>query len=450
MIASGSPIAAQRTSIRGIAANARRDERGWVLIEVVWSVVVLGVVIGSVLMSLNSSTVASGLSRARSVAATLAEQDQERLRSYRVIDLSNFYETRTVTLSGRTYTVTSLTEWVRDSNGEPLSCTNASTSADYIVMTSSVTSASLTSHTVRMSSLLAPPVGSFGPSQGTLGVQVYDRAATPVPMVPITISGPDSAVLPTNELGCAIFGYVPAGSYGVTINRAGWVDPAGNTLVSRSGTVTGGNVNTVTTQYDRAASVAVTFETTAPGDSAPRSSSARSVTAANSGVPPEGARYFTAAARQSTLTAANLFPFASGYSLYAGSCQAANPQNYVPDYFEANAGLVQTDPAGGYAVRLRLPPVNVRVTRFGVPYASSRVVLTPTDTSECPERIVATANAAGALVDPGMPFGSYSICADDGSRRVTVSGVGNTTLEGTPPVELPITSLSVLGTCATS
>jgi hypothetical protein len=45
------------------------------------------------------------------VATTLAEQDQERLRSYRAVDLSNFYQTRAVALGARTYSVTSLTEW---------------------------------------------------------------------------------------------------------------------------------------------------------------------------------------------------------------------------------------------------------------------------------------------------------------------------------------------------
>jgi Tfp pilus assembly protein PilV len=187
-----------------------RREDGWIIVEVVWSALILLIVVSAVLTALNTSTAASGLSRSRSVATTLAEQDQERLRSYRAVDLSNFYETRTVGLGARTYFVTSLTEWVRDSNGEPVSCTNGTVNADYLLVSSSVTSPTLAGRTARIRTLFAPPVGSFGPTQGTLAVKLEDYLAAPVPNVDVAITGPDSALLPTNGLGCAIFGYIPA------------------------------------------------------------------------------------------------------------------------------------------------------------------------------------------------------------------------------------------------
>ncbi|MEA2232646.1 MAG: hypothetical protein QOD83_2462 [Solirubrobacteraceae bacterium] len=426
--------------------NGRRED-GWIIVEVVWSALILLIVVSAVLTALNTSTAASGLSRSRSVATTLAEQDQERLRSYRAVDLSNFYETRTVGLGARTYFVTSLTEWVRDSNGEPVSCTNGTVNADYLLVSSSVTSPTLAGRTARIRTLFAPPVGSFGPTQGTLAVKLEDYLAAPVPNVDVAITGPDSALLPTNGLGCAIFGYIPAGSYNVALDKPGWVDAAGTTQVTKSGTVTGGNVNAITLQYDRAAQIAVTFDTAAAGAAAASSSSATSITVANSGVPPSGERRFTSSTRQSTINATGLFPFSSGYAVYAGSCPGANPQADDPAYFQSHPGFVQTSPAGSYAATVRVPAINLAVTRLGLPVQGAHVVLTATGAG-CSERTVATTGAGGALVQPGMPFGTYSVCADDGVRRVTAPDVDNTSPDGTLAIALELVLSGGFGVCS--
>jgi hypothetical protein len=74
-------------------------------VEVVWSALVLTIVVVAVLSGMDTAAISSGLSRARSTGATLAEQDQERLRSMRAVDLSNYTERRTVNLGGGPYAV---------------------------------------------------------------------------------------------------------------------------------------------------------------------------------------------------------------------------------------------------------------------------------------------------------------------------------------------------------
>ena len=79
----------------------------------------------------------SGKNKSRSVAASLAEQDQERLRSFKANDLNNLEETQTHTVGGVNYTVESETEWVRDANGI-VSCTTDSTQAEYMKLVTRV------------------------------------------------------------------------------------------------------------------------------------------------------------------------------------------------------------------------------------------------------------------------------------------------------------------------
>ena len=60
-----------------------RHQDGFALIEVIVSAAILAVVALAVLSGLDGASASSARERARAVSASLAEQDQERLRSYR-------------------------------------------------------------------------------------------------------------------------------------------------------------------------------------------------------------------------------------------------------------------------------------------------------------------------------------------------------------------------------
>ena len=77
-----------------------------------------------------------------------------------------------------------------------------------------------------MSSLVAPPAGALG-TQGTLAVSVKNASGGPVVNLPVAISGTASRSGVTNQEGCVVFSLIPAGTYAVTLDSAGWVDRTG-------------------------------------------------------------------------------------------------------------------------------------------------------------------------------------------------------------------------------
>jgi Tfp pilus assembly protein PilV len=57
------------------------DERGVTLVETLISTVILAIVVGAVLTTIDASGRTAAVNKNRSVAATLAEQDQQRMRA---------------------------------------------------------------------------------------------------------------------------------------------------------------------------------------------------------------------------------------------------------------------------------------------------------------------------------------------------------------------------------
>ena len=173
-----------------------------------------------------------------------------------VTALSNYHPTsRTVPVGTVNYTVMSRADWVRDTTGATQSCTNDSTQADYLKISSTITSnvVGTAIKPVTVSSIVAPPVGAFAANQGTLAVKVLDSRSNPVVGMNVSITGARNLSDLTNTSGCAVFAYVPTGSYHVLLNTAGWVNPSNQTAVDVTQVVSANVVNVATVQYDRAA-----------------------------------------------------------------------------------------------------------------------------------------------------------------------------------------------------
>jgi Tfp pilus assembly protein PilV len=403
-------------------------EHGVTLVETLISAAILIVVLFSVLATIDTASSTTAVNRARTVAAALAEQDQERMRGMRATDLSNYHVTRAVPQSGVTYTVESRSEWVRDATSGAESCTANARQADYMRITSTVTSpvAGTRIKPVAMSSLVAPRVGSFGPNQGTLAVQVKNELDGPVPGMPVSITGPAGLNDVTNQQGCAVFGRIPTGSYAVQVSRPGWVDPAGNRTIDTSGTVSAGTVN----------SVPVRFDTSVGG--ARQGATSPSVSAANPGVP-GGVRVFpaeTAPAAAGSIDATELFPFPDGYSFYSGTCADSAPTQHVPNYYASNPGFLRVGAGGNASVTVREPALNLRITdgpneHSAAPFRQAYVVITSTAPGCSDTYVFDGLRPNGTLPEPGLPFGPYTICADDRNvaaspettRYVTLSGI---------------------------
>ena len=277
---------------------------------------------------------------------------------------------------------------------------------------------------ITMASLVAAPIGAFAANQGTLGVQVNDRDGNGVPGVSVSISGPATVDNPTNAVGCAIFAYVPAGSYTVTLNQTGWVDPAGRTISTKNPAVTAGTVSIETMPYDRASSVAVSFDTVTARDGLVPAK-ATAVSGSNANVPavaplPAGLRTWGSGPTfKSSISATGMFPFDDGYGMYGGGCSGADPTNdpLFSDYYDTNTDeFVHPEPGqAAPAINLRLPSTNVKVLRNGAPITNNSVHIVLTSRSPgCTEKFSFdnATDAAGWMTEPALPFGDYTLCVD--------------------------------------
>jgi type II secretory pathway pseudopilin PulG len=422
-----------------------------VLLEVVFGAALILVVLTAVLMSMDVSTAASQLHRNRALAADLAQQDQERMRSMAITSLSNYHTTRDVSLSGTTYTVTSNADWVRDASGA-VGCTADQTNADYLALTSSVRWPGMAPSTqpVVIEGLATPTPGAFNTGQGTAAVQVTDRGGLPVRGVDIALDVAPPLSNVTDANGCAVFANVTAGTYTLTGTAPGRVDMAGNSTFSMSAAVAARSTRLLAATYDTAATAVIAFDTQVGSTVLP--ASARSVRVSAPGLPSPGTRTFVPpVVPASTVTVGSLFPFTGGYAVYAGTCTSADPRRSPTldaTYFDSHPGQIQTDPGGAPTVTVRVPAINVHVRVLTgstyTPVAGANVRVASTS-SNCDTFPIQQTDATGALPLPGHPFGSYTLCVDDGNRHV-VSGiaVANTNPAGTPvtTVTLPSTQSS--------
>lgn len=393
--------------------SERSHEAGFALIETIVAALLLVVIALAVLSSLDAATKTAGANKGRTVASALAEQDQERMRGLSVTQLSNLRGQQTITVGGAAYTVDSRAEWVRDSTGATESCTASATQSDYIRITSTVTSAIVGSATrpVTVQGLVSVPVGSFGPNQGTLTIKVIDRDGNPVKNMGVTGSGPQALSDLTNDLGCAVFGFIPIGAYTAQLNASNWVDIARNQISTANVTVAAGTVVTKTMQYDKAAQIHPTFIDS--GGVAVNTMGATKLRMTNPSVP-TGFPDTDVAAGQPGGAVTSLFPFNSAYVIYPGSCDKANPALYSGQ----SAASKLLDPAEDWTPQLRLPTIRVTVTDGGTPVKDATVKINGTSAGCIGDQaVVPTATNTSGVASIPMPYGTYAVCAVFGSKR---------------------------------
>jgi Tfp pilus assembly protein PilV len=408
-------------AFREICSSLRsrlRPERGFALIEVVVSAALLLVVAGGVLAGIEGPSMISGKNEVRGQAAALAQQDQERMRAMPFSSLIGYTQTTPVTVQGVTYSRYSKASWVRDNNDTD-SCTipGDDTSGDYLKIVSRVTAPGGQTP-VQLDSLLAQPPGG-GSTKGTLAVQLKDQLDQPVVGQSVSIAGPESQTASTNSVGCAVFGLVQQGTYTITFSRTGWVDPSAINAVSRTTSVTAGSTTIVNHSYAQAGHINVAVDTKV-GAAAAAASPAKAVMVANGGIP-AGTLTFpapAAPAQGSSSFALDVFPFPSGYGVWAGTCTSGDPTKYGLPGVTAAPG-----PGATVAVTVRQPAITI-TGATGVPgvspatYATpsgSHLVYTSIDPGCGEKRSQNTTAANGVMSYPGMPYGNYKLCGDQGS-----------------------------------
>jgi type II secretory pathway pseudopilin PulG len=409
-----------------------RAQSGFALIEVVVSAALLLVVASGVLAGIEGPARTSAKDESRSQATDLAQQDQERMRSMTFGSLVGYTQTTPITVGGITYSRYSSAVWIHD-NGDPDSCntqSNANT-GDYLKITSRVTPPATSGPPVQVDSLMAAPPGQYS-NKGTLAVLLTNHLNQPVVGQSVSIAGPVNMTVPTNSIGCAVFGAVDRGNYTVTFSRAGWVDPAAVTAVSIPTSVTANSTTIVPHLYAPSGRINVTVDTKA-GAAAPVLSPAKAVMVSNGGIP-TGTLTFNAPATPPegvSSFALDVFPFTSGYNVWAGSCTANDPTK-----FSAGPYTATPPAAGSTSVTVWQPALNVTVTRGGNPWQNAHVRITNTD-GTCPGTVTTTTTSAGKLAPagspgPGFPYGNYRVCADDArpQTRFAQTNVADTVQAG--------------------
>lgn len=407
--------------IVGLATARVVSEGGATLIEVLVSSLCLALIAIGTLSAFDAAGRLSADEQHRSQANDLAQQDQDRLRSMTVAQLSSLNQTQTVTVGGNSFTITSTGQFVSDST-DTSSCNASTGGADYIKTTSTVTWPGMGSRpAVVAESEITPPIG------GDLVVKVVDSQGNPVPNMTVTGTGVAPVSSTTGTDGCSIFGGLNAGAENVSVSQAGYVDKDGNTsppASQQATTIVAAATARKSFQYDRAGQITATFDTKYGG--IVHASSADQLTMFNNNMTLPSFRWAgTLSTYQSTQTATGMFPFTSAYTVYAGSCLSDAPSQNG----QSSDPSVVVPQGGNAPVLLHLPAILLSVysgtlASHGSLVSKPHVILTdqncggspPTQGGSPAIEHVPTTTTTGSLADPGQPYGTYTVCADNGTK----------------------------------
>jgi Tfp pilus assembly protein PilV len=439
-----------------VALPATDAQAGFALLEVLISAVILALIVTATFTGFDVANRATASERAHAQADVLAQQDEDRLRSLQINELSGLNATRTVTYNGTVYTINSTGEFLADSTESP-SCVKEAGSASYVRTTSKVTWPALGSRSpVVETGLITPPIG------GELLVQVFDGTGKGVSGMIVEATGPTpSGALvsgTTGANGCVIFSAMKEGEYSVTTHQAGYVDKDGNSeppASQRVASVTTGSTTKKQFQFAKAGALTVNFVTT--GTATPEGDQ---FLIYNNGMTTPFTRTFGTLGTYfaSITTAMTLFPFGepgppaiSPYTVWAGTCASNKPSaNGQP---ESSNPAVNVLPGLTVPVNVPVPAVNFQVFGGKTGEEGEKVgAFTGTLTDEGCENKVRSFSASVALngeFHKAMPYGSkYSLCvaskAKVGSpleyRRLRGTSVANNLATGTALVKIFLSS----------
>jgi Tfp pilus assembly protein PilV len=413
------------TDMTSTPSRSISDERGSLLIEVLVSAVLVAVIGVALFGALNSAAKVSGKSKTRAGAAAVAQDDQERLRATPVAVLNNLRQHRDPVVMGKiAYVVDSRADWIADAKGAT-DCTANGAAADYLKITSTVTAKNIPLKPVVVTSTVTPAPGTFTSDEGSLAVSVTAADGHGVGGITVTIAGPATDVQVTDSNGCAFFGYEPVGGYNVTAAGSGYVDPNGNATATGTASIGSQTVATLPLNYDQAGQVKVSFKTD-PDDRAEIPTKQGSVGFANAGVTINGGVRFFADTSvpppTSITTTPTLFPFPAAYSVFAGDCANNNaPSGATPDPLAVLPGKLD------HTLDVHVPALNIIGQVDGTAKPDMRVLIKSTTSGCTPKTYPTRATiASGRIDDPGLPYGTYSVCVDSTGLTSTTRKVTST------------------------
>lgn len=401
----------RRRPLGRLCVRLARDERGFTIIEVVIAMLVFTVLIGAIATSQGSTMNLIRTDRHRSVAANLAADEMDTVRSTDFTDLP-VGQTQTVRdVDGIQYTVTRESSWV--TAGATSGACDAPSGADpaYLHVEVAVTWPVMSGvQPVRSSTIVTPPVGTYDENSGHIAVKVVDRDALPASGIQVSIAGPQNQSQVTTSDGCAFFAFLTPGTYTVTASATGYVDDQGVAAPTQPASVVVGGTTSILFMYDRAATLELTLLGKDTGSAAPVSVA---VALYNSHIQPTGIQVFAGSGSPRQIT--GLFPYADGYEAWAGDCADADPVFYGA----ARDAPIATEPGQVTSGTVLLPEIRVTVqqdlgggTMAPVPDRQVDVLHGPDP--GCPAGAtfpIGTTDAQGELVF-AVPYGTWTVNVD--------------------------------------
>ena len=459
--------------IRRRVSGHAQEEAGFTMVEMVIAIFIFAMVITGVGVGMSSALNLTRQNRNRSIAANLASQQMDTVRTTDFTTLDQMTQlvqpttiTPTPTIEGVPYTITQNTHWVRknDTGASAGPCQSPPTAANplaYIAVTTTVTWADMHGVLpVKSNTVISPPVGVYDQTEGHIRVTVLTAAGAPVSGATVTIANPSAGVSDTATTGadgCAFFEYKPIGAYTVTLSSAlGKVDGQGSTTPVQNVTVKSASTSTVQFLFDSAASLALTLTPKTPGYLTPATAgyavpTTVPVMLGNTALQPSGKLLYSTPTGL-TRTIPNLFPYASGFQAWAGRCSDADPQGvtslgapYYPGATRDSA--IAMTPGSTSSGTVTMPSTSLQFRRTSSGSASYTVIAIHTAATDagCPvaesytlANPITMAQNVTVAVNVSLPYGAWTIQVKSGasvraSELITLSPL-NATWPVTPAV----------------
>ena len=385
-----------------------RADSGFTMIEVAVAILIFGLLIGAVASMQGSTLHLIRNNRHRSVAANLAAQEMDTVRSTPFANLVVGQLVSTTTIDGTQYTITRESQWVpKNASAGACDAPQGSVPAYLRVNVAVEWPVMRGVQPIQAQTLITPPQGTYDSNSGHLSVRVLDRDGQPEEGVQVSISGPETASQFTSSDGCVFFAFLTAGAYGVTASKAGYVSDQGVAMPTQSVTVVNGTIASLSFLYDQAATLNLTLVGKDAGAPPP---SAVDLTLFNTSILPSGT--MVRAGGGATRSITGLVPFSSGYSVWAGRCADADPA-FHSGGVRPNPSAV--DPGAATSDTVLMPEVRVIVTVGGVPSPDRSIAAVHAPATGCPSGHnfgMGVTNATGELTF-ALPYGSWQIRVDN-------------------------------------
>jgi hypothetical protein len=370
------------------------------LLEVVISALLVGLITIGTFSAFDAAGKSTAGTRAHAQAVQIAGQDEERLRGLTTTQLAQLDSVETARaengdcleevsgawrywskgstsfcenptgLSGNAYsstvfTVTSSTSYVTAEKGAEkaaFTCEKTGGAASYLQTTSSVAWPSLgTRPAVSQSSIVTVP------TSGVLLVKVVNQNNEPVEGATVKVTGTSVSLTQTTpSAGCVIFGGLPAEAVEVNASKSTWVDHQGKSPPQAPPplTLSTTSVTETTFKIGEPGSIVVEFESN--GSTTGVTSDTFYAGQAEIKSPSDFVGGTAGAYASSTTLNKLLFPFAKlgkpeNYTVYAGDCEANNPESVTGGAVKDPKAAVEPNGSGIPPVKVEVPPVNLTV-----------------------------------------------------------------------------------------